>query len=332
MRETDPSPPSPGQELTPEQLAAMSVAEIIAGRLPLQAQRRIAAQRARRDAGDPGSFTSSLTVDEFATVRSVGFSPVGQVMGSTVYNVGWWSNADCGYVAPEYGREHRPSRNGDPEYPSVMAVPETKTLLGQARSRALARLRDECAGLGGDGVVGVRLSVVPFYDGSLEFSAVGTAVRADGPVRPREPFTSDLSGQDFAKLLRAGWLPVALVQGVGAVVRHRDTSESAQQRSWWNGEIPGRTALVHAARGAARDSLASDAYSHGGHTVVLRDMSLTVSEVRCASSPEGEDLLASAFLWGTALVPLDPSGTRRPDRSAAPLQLLRLNPPKGEQA
>ena len=34
-----------------------------------------------------GVFTSNLTVDEHHAIRSVGFSPVGQVMGSCVYNM-----------------------------------------------------------------------------------------------------------------------------------------------------------------------------------------------------------------------------------------------------
>jgi uncharacterized protein YbjQ (UPF0145 family) len=309
---------------TTEELAERSAKEIAAGRLPLRAQWRIAEQRARRDAGDPGSFTSALTVDEFTAIRSVGFTPVGQVMGSAVYDVGW-QYPGCGYLVPEYGREYQGSWDRPPQYAPVTPAPATQALLGQARTRAMQRMTEECAGLGGDGVVGVRLAVAPFYDDSLEFTAIGTAVRADGPVRPRVPFTSDLSGQDFAKLLAAGWLPVALVQGVGAVVRHNDTGQAAQQAGYWNQEIDGRTALVHAARDAARDSLAQDAYFNGGHTVILRDLSLSVTERLCPSAKEGEDYLASAYLWGTALVPL----VGRPDRSAAPLQMMKLNARKG---
>jgi uncharacterized protein YbjQ (UPF0145 family) len=303
-----------GRTWTADEIAEGSAAEIKAGRLPLRAQWRIAEQRERRDRGESGSFTSDLTVEEFAAIRSVGFSPVGQVLGSAVYNVGW-SYTGCGYY---YGRGIGGFAGGWTQAP-VVAVPATQQLLNEARHRAVQRMRQECAGLGGDGVVGVRLSVKSFYDNGLEFMAIGTAVRADGNKRPGKPFTSDLTGQDFAKLIRAGWVPTALVQGVGAVIRHNDWSMMSQQGSWYNQEIVGSTQLVHAARDAARTSLASDARRRGGHTVILRDIVLQVSEQRCAGGGEGEDHVANAFIWGTAVVPFDKTASIE-----APLPMLRL--------
>jgi uncharacterized protein YbjQ (UPF0145 family) len=160
--------------------------------------------------------------------------------------------------------------------------------------------------------------------GGLEFLAIGTAVRADGVNRPREPFTSDLSGQDFAKLLRAGWVPVALAQGVGAVIRHDDWMQVSQQQSWYNQEITGLTQLVQEARATARKALSDDVHRYGGHTVILRDMALQVYETGCTSGLEGEDHIADAFLWGTVITPIDPHG-RRPHAPEPPMQMLRLN-------
>jgi uncharacterized protein YbjQ (UPF0145 family) len=305
---------------TAEQIATASIAEVAAGRLPLRAQWRIAEQRARRDRGEPGSFTSNLSVEEFAAIRSVGFSPVGQVMGSAVFNVGW-SYGGCG-VPMGYGRGFGGYQGWAPA--PVVAATATQRLLNQARHSAVNRMRQECAGLGGDGVVGVDLTVSSFYGNGLEFLAMGTAVRADGVKRPREAFTSDLSGQDFAKLLRAGWVPVALVQGVGAVIRHDDWGQRVQQSSWYNQEIAGLTQLVQAARASARETLGTDASRSGGHTVILRDMTLRVYEIRCTSGMEGEDHLAEAFQWGTAVVPIDPH-ERRPHAPEAPLTMLRLD-------
>lgn len=299
-----------GRTWTPEQIAEGSAAELAAGRLPLRAQWRIAEQRERRDRGEPGSFTSDLTVQEFAAIRSVGFSPVGQVLGSAVYNVGW-SYTGCGI----YG-----GFGGQWTAAPVVPVPTTQKLINEARHRAVARMRDECAGLGGDGVVGVRLGLRSFYGNGLEFIAIGTAVRAEGDKRPRQPFTSDLTGQDFAKLIRSGWVPVALVQGVGAVIRHDDWRMRAQQTSWMNQELQGNTELVHVARGAARDSLAADGRRYGGHTVLLQRMDLRIGEQRCASVQEGEDHTATAFLWGTAVVPFK----TRACMEAPPLMMMRL--------
>ncbi len=295
-------------EWTEERIAAASAAELAAGRLPMRAQWRLAEQRGRAERGEPGAFTSDLTVEEFAAIRSVGFSPVGQVMGSAVYNVGW-SYSGCGYFS-YYGYGAAP----------VVPVPATQKLLNQARHRAVSRMRQECTELGGDGVVGVRLMVRSFHQIGMEFFAVGTAVRADSTKRPKQPFTSDLTGQDFAKLLRAGWVPVALVQGVGAMVRHKDRMQLAFGGSWYNQELVGPTKLVQEARIAARGSLTIDARQVGGHTVVLRDTVLQVFEGRCSSGTEGEDQYANAYLWGTAIVPYE-----RPKVPEAPLQILRLN-------
>src|SRR4029077_17263063 len=95
-------------------------------------------------------------------------------------------------------------------YQSVTAVSGTGSAgsfgpmvqsLYEARRRALGRMSEECAELGGDGVVGVLLTIGQFPAGGLEFKAIGTAVRAQGGTAgvgaggPREPFTSDLPGQ-----------------------------------------------------------------------------------------------------------------------------------------
>jgi len=315
-------------------IAEASIQEIAAGRLPLQAQWRINEQRHQRDAGEPGAFTSALSVQEFAAIRSVGFTPVGQVLGSAVYNVGW-TYSGCGYVGgfgySRYGGGYNRGGfsgfglGGSQWSPApVVDVPAVRQLLEQARHRAVERMRVEAAGLGGDGVVGVRLSVGSFYGNGLEFMAIGTAVRADGAKRPKKPFTSDLSGQDFAKLLRAGWVPVDLVQGVGAVIRHDDWAQRMQQSSWMNQEMVGSTQLVTAARAAARDSIAADAGKRGAHSIVLQNMQLNIFESRCAYGGEdAHDHVADAFLWGTAIVPI--SKTAKPHPIQAPLPMLRLD-------
>jgi hypothetical protein len=54
-------------------------------------------------------------------------------------------------------------------------------------------------------VVGVRLSRESFPLGGPQFTALGTAVRAKGASHGQPvPFTCEVSGQDFAKLIMAG--------------------------------------------------------------------------------------------------------------------------------
>jgi uncharacterized protein YbjQ (UPF0145 family) len=320
--------------MTPDQIAAASAAELSQGRLPLQAQWRIAEMRKAADNGEPGAFTSDLSTQEFAAIRSVGFSPVGQVMGSAVFNVGW-SYTGCGYVGAYGGLATGYNRGGFSGQgmgygvyapAPVVDVPAVSHLLEQARHRAVERLRAECAGLGGDGVVGVRLTVGSFYENGLEFMAIGTAVKADGNKHVKKAFTSDLSGQDFAKLMRAGFVPVDLVQGVGAVIRHDDWSQRMQQSSWVNQEYVGSTNLVTAARAAARESLAKDAAKRGGTSVVLQDMQMNIFETRCAYGGEdAHDHLVDAFIWGTAIVPIN--ARSHPRKPELPLSMMRLDKP-----
>ena len=42
-----------------------------------------------------GTWGSALTADEFAAIRSVGFEPVGQVLGACVYNIGYTGGYNC---------------------------------------------------------------------------------------------------------------------------------------------------------------------------------------------------------------------------------------------
>src|SRR5258708_12724010 len=73
-----------------------------------------------------------------------------------------------------------------------------------------------------------------FPAGGLEFKAIGTAVRAPGGVPLKQPFTSGLSGQDFAKLVMAGWAPAGLALGISIGARHDDWLPGNQTR-WGRG-------------------------------------------------------------------------------------------------
>jgi uncharacterized protein YbjQ (UPF0145 family) len=296
------------------------------------------------------SFTSNLTVAEHHAIRSVGFTPVGQVLGSCVYSIGYTGTWNCGYWGAGYGRTLGPvaspgwqpgglgGRNPGGVLGGVLGggfgagyggmASQTVEAAGirdslyEARGAAMARMRDEAARAGGDGVVAVRLTVAPFEGAGLEFRAIGTAVRADGPVRPRQPFTSDLSGQEFGNLVGAGWVPTALVLGIAVMVRHDDWRTQYQNSAWTNQEVGGYTDLVTHARSAARERLRQDCARQGGETVVVRDLTLSIGERSCnAANSEGRDHIAEAMVVGTALVPFRHAGGNAP---TPPLPVLRL--------
>ena len=272
--------------------------------LPPAATQRLA------DARRTGTWSSALSTGEFASIRSVGFEPVGQVMGSAVYQVTrvgpYFGYYDCGspYAGSTYGGFSSPvalSGHGSPAQALVRVLME-------ARYQALARMRAECQALGGDGVVSARLTIAPFPSNPncLEFQVIGTAIRAQGPVRPRWPFTSHVDGEGFAKLVSAGWVPVELLVGLSIGVRH-DDYRIRRQNSFLaqNQEITGWSDLVNRTRHDSRAQLREQAARSGASGLVLGSSDLRVWEERCSrasrNNSEGEDHVVEATLVGTAI-------------------------------
>jgi len=183
-----------------------------------------------------GLFTSDLTVNEFLLVKEAGFSPVGLVLGTSIYHVGL-----------QVGRW---SKNQELDVLSQAMY--------HARELAMARMEAEADVLGADGVVGVRLEVEFKEWGSdiAEFMAIGTAVKAD-PDNPAgtswrnhkgQPFTSDLSGEDFYTLIRTGYAPLGLTMGTCVYhIAHRSMG-SVISNAGMNLELPEFTQALYDAR------------------------------------------------------------------------------------
>jgi uncharacterized protein YbjQ (UPF0145 family) len=167
--------------------------------VPEDAMRRLAELKP----GAPGSiFTSDLSVNEFLLVKEAGFRPLGLVLGSSIYHVGL-----------------QVARWGKSQELDVLSQ-----AMYHARELAMTRMEAEADQLGADGIVGVRLEVEfkEFGADVAEFIAIGTAVKDDGSGQhgdvtwrnnKNQPFTSDLSGQDFWTLIRAGYAPLGMVMG-----------------------------------------------------------------------------------------------------------------------
>jgi uncharacterized protein YbjQ (UPF0145 family) len=218
----------------------MTSAESDEQRIPEDAMKRLAEMR-------PGQrttlFTSDLSVNEFLLVREAGFQPLGLVLGSSIYHVGF-----------QFGRW---SKNQELDVLS--------NAMYHARELAMTRMETEADVLGADGIVGVRLDIEfkEFGNDLAEFIAVGTAVKADEPGNWRnnqnKPFTSDLSGQDFWTLIQAGYAPLGMV--MGSCVYH-----IAHQRFWQavgnigqNVEVPQYTEALYDARELAMSRMQAEA-------------------------------------------------------------------------
>lgn len=139
-----------------------------------------------------GTFTSDLSPDEAALLRRNGFRPLGLVCGSAMYHVG------VAYA----------SSYTDCEVSVLSHAYNTATQL------AVGRMEQEAQALGAHGVVGVRFDIVRHEWGekTIEVQLFGTAIA--GPGQPAQtPWLSDLSGQEWWALHRAGYGPVGLVYG-----------------------------------------------------------------------------------------------------------------------
>jgi uncharacterized protein YbjQ (UPF0145 family) len=200
-----------------------------------------------------------------------------------------------------------------------------------ARQTAVGRMVTECAELGGHGVVGVRLTRGSFPLGGPQFTAIGTAVRAQDatPGQP-VPFTAEVSGQDFAKLIMTGWVPAGLVLGVSIGSRHDDRTTTRQAR-WGsrNAEVAGWTELVSQSRHDARRQLERDVQRVGADGVVIATMQMQVRERDCPETVGRRDHIVEATLIGTAIARFARAGQRH-DRPA--LAIMSLDPQRRQAA
>ena len=213
--------------------------------VPADAMRRLS----QLQPGRAGSiFTSDLSVNEFLLVREVGFRPLGLVLGSSIYHVGI-----------QLGRW---SQNQE--------LTTLSQAMYHARELAMSRMEAEASALGADGIVGVRLEVEfkEFGRDVAEFIAVGTAVKADGADPGQggtwrnnkgKPFTSDLSGQDFWTLVRAGYAPLDMV--MGSCVYHIAHQRMGQAfgNMGRNVELPQFTQALYDARELAMSRMQAEA-------------------------------------------------------------------------
>ena len=201
-------------------------------------------------ANPQGVFTSDLSVSEYVLLGEAGFEPLGFVVGSSIYHVGlqvgrWSQNQELQVLTQA---------------------------MYSARELAMARMRAEADHLAADGIVGVQLRMQMYAWGQscLEFVATGTAVRhLAGQGAHRAPdgraFTSDLSAQDFFRLLAAGAVPVAFVLGTCVYhIAHQGVLQSLRQAGQ-NQEMLQFTQGVYEARELA---LAADAGRGGAGPLV----------------------------------------------------------------
>jgi uncharacterized protein YbjQ (UPF0145 family) len=221
--EADDEPADPGETATEQ---AESLARVERGGIPLGAERRL------RELGEHGgAFTSDLSVADFALCHQLGLQPVSQVMGSSIYQVGYQNTPWQTTMGGGYMFEMQALSQG----------------WNEVRERALHRLALEAGHVGADAVIGVDLQTGAhdWAENSIEYVVIGTAVRHGTPPgagaqtssstqtdvsarsaghthhgkrsphgshsRKDGPVLTELSVADYAKLLSAGVQPLGIV-------------------------------------------------------------------------------------------------------------------------
>jgi uncharacterized protein YbjQ (UPF0145 family) len=220
------------------------------GGVPLDAVSRL--RRMRGEGGTP-LFTSDLSVSEFVLLEQMGWRPLGLVLGSSIYHVGI-----------QYGNFYQ---NQELQYLTAAMY--------EARDLAMSRMEEEADVLGADGIVGVKLEVggYAWAENALEFTAIGTAVKAPGEeswrTRDNKPFTSDFSVQDFYKLVTStGYVPRELVLGNCVYhIAHQGFAQTMRTLGT-NIELPNYTEAIYDARELAMARMQAEAETHGSDGII----------------------------------------------------------------
>ena len=187
-------------------------------------------------------------MDEYLLVEAAGFEPLGFVVGSSIYHIGYQQSS----------------------WKQSQEMVVLSQAMYAARELAMTRMEEEADQLGADGVVGVRLQIGRYDWGEnmAEFIALGTAVKHSGGEVHRapdgRPFTSDLSGQDFYKLITAGHRPLGLVMGSCVYHVAHQSMRQAFKQIGQNVEMPNFTQALYDARELAMERMQHEAAQAAG--------------------------------------------------------------------
>ncbi|MGO9487603.1 MAG: heavy metal-binding domain-containing protein [Solirubrobacteraceae bacterium] len=287
------APEDPAAALETEEQRQQSLARVENGGIPLAAELRL-----RELSRGAGAFTSDLSVGSFALSHELGLRPLAQVMGSSIYQVGYQATMPSGL-----------------EGGFMYELEALSEAWNEVRDRAFARLAQEAEVVGADAVVGVQISsgAREFTAGAIECIVIGTAVRTDGKptagapgagAKRPAPVLTELSVPDFWKLRRAGigtlgvvaWTSVFFVQAWAAAQLGGMMGFSQNQ------ELGEYTQGFYAARETVMERLGSQARALGATGVVGVRVDHTARPTEGGGGPyQRRGLIVSFSAIGTAI-------------------------------
>ena len=301
---------------TPEEYARQerSWAELEAGRLPLSAQERLAAESGDR------AFASDLGARDLAALRAAGYEPVGQVFGTAVFNRVQLPGLLPTGVHPGLAKWPQPltvwrdGRLGSPDsFIRNTASPFLVSGFYQAergaRASALRRLELEAKALGADAVIGVRRLTGDSVAGCVEVSLCATAVRSVRRVGDHAYFSTMLPAHEFGPLVQAGWLPVDLVYELARYTAHGGFAPvlgggRLNPNNYRPMELTASSEIVQGGSGRARQTVADQVRRLAAAGMVLHEFDVQVHHHHCVTYEGATDYTVDLTMTGTAIRPV----------------------------
>jgi uncharacterized protein YbjQ (UPF0145 family) len=257
------------------------------------------------------TFTSDLSVSGWALCHRLGLRPLSQVMGSSIYQVGYqganWPMMAAGSILTE-----------------LQTLSEA---WNEVRRHALNRLELEARQAGADAVVGVqvRTGAHDWAAESIEYVVVGTAVRHEGALRVHDdrgqpsgqPVLTELSVADYANLARTGIEPAGIVAWTSVFFAAYENNWLMQPNALnpvQNYELREFTEGVYGAREQVMERLSLQAQQLGAEGIVGMRIGHTVRRQEIGSANRSR---------GGAVITFDAIGTAVRNTDA-----VRLDAPK----
>jgi len=201
---------------------------------------------------DQLAFSSSADGQELYCQIDSGFRPIKFVFGNVAYSIGVGGGIMGALKSLQRGE-----------------VVQYSQVFNETRHRALERITAECRAAGGNAVVGIKTSIIPFQ-GMQEMVMLGTASYHPSLEEQyrQNPVSSDLTNEEMWNLVHMGYMPIQLVLGVSVYSLGVVGGIKAAFKGLARGEISDLTTLIYEARENAIAKIAQDAKACGADDVV----------------------------------------------------------------
>lgn len=233
-------------------------------------------------------WTSDLSVNEWLALRPFKLEPLGQVMGSSVFQVG--------FVTSQWGLGSTPMNHE--------LIAPTKAAY-EGKRLAILRLEEEAKQLGANAVVGVRIAQKNWSDEDrvIEYVTYGTAVHVESLPKNDRPLLASVSGQDFVRLLQADALPIGIALGTSYYYVVTGWRAMRQEMSYYNQEMDTFQEAVSTVRNLVRRRMKEEAVRLGGSGVIGAEFALHVHEVprEVAENESVNDHIIDLSMLGSVL-------------------------------